>query len=543
MPNEKLKITLAPETMEEQTGDAKEKNGAKKPEKIFDSESFQNEDHDGQILQLDSAIDELETWSSEINQALAQSELERSGEQKVIKDSSAFSRITLKAQEWLRGKSARERQLAKMAETGARKELDNLEKGPSKELVALKEHIDASDKDAQKNLDEIRRGGIDPEFIADMEAKMAEEKAALQLQKEEKEQELKDKIAEWPVFQKQERINNLLNEYGDIEKAVSGRRQALDADIKKFERNYNNIKGEAESAKIIRERLQEELEILKAQKQEMTVREEAVKARITLLKSEKKEIDPFAQRLNNLGKTPAEINEEKQAELRARKAENEAKRKAGKKPGSDSETGKNKPEFISNKPEPGGRAKGAATGDKSYFQTNSGGFDDLEYNRAADRSFESDASDDKRSGTEIFTNLYAKPNDQKKHLVGKIRNYGPTGAKSQEKKPFVAKSDYASGEPEPEEQKTKADAKEKFDFMEEYKTAKEWAEAIKKVAGDMVGQDLVDEFNKKFGNKRVDILAVSNFFYKYLIKRNIIAPSRALNKVEEVMRRLANRKN
>lgn len=285
-----------------------------KDAKIFNPKDLENKSHDEQINHLDGALSNLDSMSEELNNALAASELERSGKKGVIEQSSVFAKTGLALKNIFGGKEAYDEKLSEMAKKVTEKNLDGLERGLGADVLTMKENIKVHEAASKNDLDAAKELFKPEEFTA-MENKMTKEKEVLTNDKDLKEKELQEKIAEYPAEQKFEKITNALGEYGQIESSIKDKRLGLEGDLKKHETAYNKIKGEGEASLEIKQKLKEKIELLNKQSQEMRDREKLVKDRIEVLKSSQKELDPFVKRLRAVGKTKAEIFEENKARM------------------------------------------------------------------------------------------------------------------------------------------------------------------------------------------------------------------------------------
>lgn len=277
---------------------------------VFNSKDLENKSHAEQINHLDNALSKLDSMSEDVN--VAKSELERTGKNGVIEQSSLRDRMGLKYDKLFKGKEIYDKKLSEMAKNVVNKNLDGLERGLGSQVIDLKKQI-KSHEEASKNDLEAVRDIMAPGKLAEMERKMGREKDTLTFEKDLKEQELQEKLAEYPGSKKQEKLTNLMGEYGQIEATVSDKRNGLESDLKKYETAFNKIGGRGETSQEIKRQLQDKIDTLSKQCGEMRERERIVKERMNLLKKDQKELDPFAKRVNSIGKTREEIFQENKA--------------------------------------------------------------------------------------------------------------------------------------------------------------------------------------------------------------------------------------
>jgi|GEM_PF-2751364 len=314
MSKEKFPTSIA--SKEEETKPVQEQPKSSENQ-TFNPKDLEKMSHEEQVAHFDSALSNLDLMSEDVNNALAESELERSGRKGVIGQSSGFDRTSLKLKNFFGGEKAYDEKLSKMAKKVAEKNLDGLERGLGSDVLELKKNISAHDTAAKNNL-EIAKEMLGPQEFSDVEAKMNREKDELVLAKNEKENELKEEISQYPAEEKYEKIGNLLGEYNQIESSIKGKRSNLENDIKNHEKKFSQIIDSGDSSKELKEKIQNKIDILKKQHEEIASREKDVKARIDALKSNQKELDPFVKRLRAAGKTKTEIAEAEK--IRAQKS-------------------------------------------------------------------------------------------------------------------------------------------------------------------------------------------------------------------------------
>jgi hypothetical protein len=478
MSKEKFKITLAPDDQENPEKSATPEN----PEKIFDSKGLEGKSHEEQVASIDSALFKLDDLSGDIKNALAETELGRTDEKTVIQESSLFSRMILKAKEIIHGENSEsyDNKIAKMAKKRALENLYELEK-LGEEVIALKNNMAKNEITTKNKLNDIRNlPNIDPNFVKSMEIKMAQEQELLELDKNEKEQELKSQIAGYPSAEKQEKIANLLTEYGEIGKSVTDRRRTLETNIKSYEAVYNKKSDERESSQDIKKHLEEQIEILKGQCQEMRDKENSVKERIDLLKANQKDLDPFVKKLNTMGKTRTEIAEEYRAKFQ------QNKKSADNQPAPDPKMGtenkENNQEF---------KQKSAGRDNKQAEYT---------YNRPADESF-NPLPEDKKTKKK-------KPDNSKNKKQNNQQNAGHS------RQPKSAAYDTS------DETTFMAGLKKNIKNIPEFsKSARKWAEDIRTIVPKLAGNN--DEITKYFEKKsrlgNLDTLAAAHLFLQFLV--------------------------
>lgn len=288
MDNEKLQA--APESKNENKG--------------FDAKDLENKSHEEQVAHLDNALLNLDIVSEDLDNALAQSEIENSGRNKVIEKSSLFDRASLKIKDVIGSDKGYDEKLSKMAKKVAEKNLTGLERGLGADVLDIKENIKTHETTTKNDL-EASKDFFKPEELVAMESKLNSEKEILVADKDSKEKELQDQVKEYPAEQKYEKIGSALGEYSQIESSIKDKRSGLEADIKRHEATLGKIKTQD-----IKDQFQGKIETLKKQAQEMKEREKFVKERIDNLKGNQKELEPFVKRLRAVGKTKAEVIEE-----------------------------------------------------------------------------------------------------------------------------------------------------------------------------------------------------------------------------------------
>lgn len=477
-----------------------------KSEKIFNSENLVGKKHEDQLLEFDTALNQLDSMSNELESALGQAELDRLGKNEVIKNTSLFDRFKLGAHELFKNKEGYKEQLSIMAKEMALDNLDKLERGLGADLLKTKEDMEAHEKNSQQNLKIITDlPGMDPEKIKLHEEKIQTETESMRVNKELKEIELKNKISEHPVFKKKESLDKSIGEYNQISLDLSFRKQILGQNIMKYESAYKKISGENASSQEIKVDIMDKLKELKEQYQEIQERQEKVQGRMDVLITEKQDIDPFVNRLNNLGKTKAEKLAEAKDQLR-KKAEAAKGNKDDKSPPTNQGTRyyqaapKTSPESHSN-----------------YEDINENDKEEEEVEKNNHLSLDIDPD-------EIADRVIASEN-----WVRSNADRGIASATENHKEQATEES---------LEEETNEENLE--DRLKKYlQNARQWTSDIKIAAPDLVGEEIFEELNQKtkFGN--IDGLTVMNVLAQFLNKAGKIKDINQINtKVREIMEKI-----
>lgn len=266
-------------------------------------------EHQERLEEIDEAMADLGLEAESLGLSLGVMEIERIGQDKVLEQSSRWSKIKLA----FTGKESKAARLVKMGETVAYKNLDKLEGGLGKTVVDLKTNLakhESESKKAIKNISGLE--DLDPNLVEEMWEKMEQESEGMRGEKDLKVEELSTELETYPVAEKEQRVGELIKEYGLIMKEVIGRRLAVHQKGLQYDRAVMSVDKQSQNApdrdsfKEIVIHLNAQIIIMKEQHKQLLEREEQLKKRLSDLRAEQTKLQPFVQRLDGVGLTQSE---------------------------------------------------------------------------------------------------------------------------------------------------------------------------------------------------------------------------------------------
>jgi len=266
------------------------------------------------LLEIEKNLDCLDFEADPAKDTIGQAEQERVGYDGIKKQAGLGDRFRLLIKQKFSSFESFQEKVNSVAEKSANENLNDLESGLGAEIIGLKEKITQHEKNMRNDLAAISGlKDLEPSLVEEMSAKLQSEKDDLEMNKVIKERELEEQVSSHPIFERQERINNLLGNYQEIKNQTSAKRQELSGNIRNYEATLRGIKGESDATADLKARLSDKLKTLKEQQVIITGKDEEVKSRIRALQQEQKGVQAFTKRMNSLGKTKSELLAEQTA--------------------------------------------------------------------------------------------------------------------------------------------------------------------------------------------------------------------------------------
>jgi hypothetical protein len=271
--------------------------------------------HDEMLANIDNELEKLGAGSSANKDALANTEIDRIGTDKVVKNSSFIEKTKFAFTFGEKHKS----QEVKMGKNVANQNLEILKATKGAELIELKNRIIKEEAAMKVDLADTAEL-VSPEVLAAIQLTLENELNELRADRDNKEAALSNEVAEHPAFKKQEELNEVFGQYSHIDQIITQQCSQLNGQITTFSKKIETLTGSLAGTDQFRKLLQSKLDELETQRNQILERGKKVKLELEELKKSKKDLDPYVDSLKKIGKTELEIAEERRQKQAAEQA-------------------------------------------------------------------------------------------------------------------------------------------------------------------------------------------------------------------------------
>lgn len=307
---------------------------------------------DKKIEVVDRAAEDLK----KILNSFSDMEIEVIGGQDKVKEKAGFidKQIKLRFADAFRGEEGKHETYARIAHKEVEKRLSTIEATAGRELLQKKENLAKHKSNAEYDMKVYEGTEIYKEDeLKAIAEKLEGERSGLAEEVKDKSDNLESELDLYrePAIEKQAELTNCLAEFKGYYDSTVAQRKEFAKKVSTYERALKSLRTtEGETTKGCKEKIQEELDIASKNLTDLQACEQALKERYEAVKANKQAVDNYLNRINSIGKTPAEIRKER---------ENKRKEAAGETK-TEEKTENGKPE-----PEKAGKKEAAATNRES----------------------------------------------------------------------------------------------------------------------------------------------------------------------------------